>query len=130
MLRIFPKISHFLNFWDKSKLALSCTTAIYVLSMCKGKIKFLEGLRRYRILQVHIRNFKFFQRILISSIFKKKKPKLTPPSPVAQLQIYVLYICKSKIKSVEGLHKFMLKSVDTRTNGTDRTEYYSPPTPC
>ena len=45
---IFSKNSHFFNFREKSKLTLRCTAPIYVLSICKRKIKSVEGLRRYR----------------------------------------------------------------------------------
>ena len=46
---IFSKNSHFFNFKEKSKLTLRCTAPIYVLSICKRKIKSLKGLRRYRL---------------------------------------------------------------------------------
>ena len=52
---------------------------IYVLSMCKRKIKSVEGLLRYRpyklmnIASLYIKFLHFFQRFLISSIFKKNK---------------------------------------------------------
>ena len=44
----FSRISHFLNFQGKSKLTPRCTAPMYVLSMCKRKIKSVEGLPRYR----------------------------------------------------------------------------------
>ena len=40
---IFSKNSHFVNFREKSKLTLRCTAPIYVLSICKRKIKSVEG---------------------------------------------------------------------------------------
>ena len=41
-------IFHFFNFREKLKLTLCCTAPIFVLSMCRGKIKSVEELRRYR----------------------------------------------------------------------------------
>ena len=75
---IFSKNSHFVNFQEKSKLTLRCTAPIYVLSICKRKIKSVEGLRRYRPYKLMnilspFKKFYIFQRILISSIFKKNQ---------------------------------------------------------
>ena len=139
---IFSKNSHFVNFREKSKLTLRCTAPIYVLSICKRKIKSVEGLRRYRPYKLMniLSPFKKFYIFSKNSHFvnfpEKSKLTLRCTAP-----IYVLSICKRKIKSVEGLrryrpYKLVLKSVDTRTDGrtdrrtdgrTDRTEYYSPP---
>ena len=73
---IFSKNSHFFIFQEKSKLTLRCTDLIYFLSICERKIKSVEGLRRYRPYKLMniaspFKKFQFFQRILISSIFKK-----------------------------------------------------------
>ena len=120
---IFSKNPHFVNFREKSKLTLRCTALIYVLSICKRKIKSVEGLRRYRP----------YKLMNIASPFKKfyifsKNPHFVNFREKSKLTlrctapIYVLSICKRKIKSVEGLrryrpYKLVLKSVDTRTDG-------------
>ena len=61
----------------------------------------------------------FFKELSFLKFSRKIKinPRCTAP-------IYVLSICKRKIKSVEGLRRYrpqklMLKSVDTRTDGQD-----------
>ena len=75
----FQFLQKIFNFQEKkTKIKLRCTTPIYVLSMCKRKIKSLEGLRRYRPYKLmNIANpykkFYIFQRILIASIFKKNQ---------------------------------------------------------
>ena len=45
---VISKISHSFNFQEKSKLTPSCTDPVYVLSLCKIKIKSVEGLLRNR----------------------------------------------------------------------------------
>ena len=142
---IFSKNSHFVNFQEKSKLTLRCTAPIYVLSICKRKIKSVEGLRRYRPYKLMniLSPFKKFYIFSKNSHFVnfQEKSKLTLRCTAP---IYVLSICKRKIKSVEGLrryrpYKLVLKTCrhtdgrkDRRTarrtdRRTDGTEYYSPP---
>ena len=132
---IFSKNSHFFNFWEKSKLTLRSTAQIiYVLSICRRKIKSVEGLRRYRPYKLMniaspYKEFYIFSKNCHFLNFREKS-KLTLRCTVP---IYVLSICKRKIKSVEGLrryrpYKLVLTSVDTRTaRRTGRTEYYSSP---
>ena len=117
----FSKNSHFFNFQEKSKLTLRCTAPIYVLSICKRKIKSLEGLRRYRpykLMNIASPYKKFYIFSKNSHLFNfREKSKLTLRCTAP---IYVLSMCKRKIKSVEGLrryrpYKLVLKSVDTRT---------------
>ena len=104
---IFSKNSHFFNFREKSKLTLRCTAPIYVLSICRRKIKSVEGLRRYRPYKLMnilspFKKFYFFSKNSHFVNFREKsKSTLRCTTP-----IYVLSICKRKIKSVEGLRRY------------------------
>ena len=104
---IFSKNSHFFNFREKSKLTLRCTAPIYVLSICKRKIKSMEGLRRYRpykLMNIASPFKKFYIFSKNSHFFNfQEKSKLTLRCTAP---IYVLSICKRKIKSMEGLRRY------------------------
>ena len=101
---VISKISHSFHFQEKSKLTPSCTDPVYVLSMCKRKIKSVEGLLRYRpykLINIASMYKKFHVISKIShSVNFQDKSKLTP---CCTAPVYVLFICKRKIKSVQGL---------------------------
>ena len=80
----------------KAKIKPQCTTPIYVLSMCKRKIKSVEELRRYRrtnswILQVHIRIFYIFFKEF-SFLQFSRKIKINPA--LHSSNIFSFYIQK------------------------------------
>ena len=91
----------------KTKIKLRCTTPIYVLFICKRKIKSVEGLRRYRpykLMNIANQYKKFYIFSKNSHFFNfREKSKLTLRCTAP---IYVLSICKRKIKSVEGLRRY------------------------
>ena len=107
MSQVFSFCKYF-NFQEKkTKIKLRCTTPIYVLSICKRKIKFVEGLRRYRpykLMNIANPYKKFYIFSKNSHFFNfREKSKLTLRCTAP---IYVLSICKRKIKSVEGLRRY------------------------
>ena len=93
--------------FSRKKNKLRCTTPIYVLSICKRKIKSVEGLRRYRPYKlINIANpyKKFYIFSKDSHFFNfREKSKLTRRCTAP---IYVLSTCMRKIKSVEGLRRY------------------------
>ena len=98
----FSKISHFLDFQERSKLTLCCTAPIYVLSMCEREMESMEGLQRYRpykLMNIASPYKKFYIFSKISHFFNfQEKSKLT-------LQ-YLFFPCaRGEVGSTEGLRR-------------------------
>ena len=92
ILHFFKDFS-FSPFSRKSKLTSRYTAPIYVLSMCKRRIEYIEGLLRYRPYKLMYiaspyKKFYLFQRFLIFLIFEKNQNQ---PSAL-QLQ-YMFFPC-------------------------------------
>ena len=106
MSQVFSFCKYF-NFQKKKKIKLRCTTPIYVLFICKRKIKSVEELRRYRpyklinILSPFKKFYIFSKNSHFVNFQEKSKLTLRCTAP-----IYVLSISKRKIKSVEGLRRY------------------------
>ena len=88
-------------------LTLCCTAPIYLISMCKRRIKFVEGLPRhmpYKLMHIAslYQKFDFFSKISPLFLNFQEKSKLTPCCTIPK---YILSMCKKKIKSVEGLRR-------------------------
>ena len=98
----------FFNIQEKTKNNPRCIVPIYVLSMCKSKIAFIEGLPRYRpykLMTIARLHKKFLIISQISHVLNcREKSKLPPPpSPlIAQLQYMFSPCARGKLNTLRG----------------------------